>query len=90
MKDLDVTSDTLSRDELELPLADLGDLGALLAEPQTYPLAVSAEFASPILRLRAAMLQNDGLEESTAVVTATIRVESFQGMTGHFPRVHRI
>lgn len=89
MKDLDVPSDTLSRDELELSLADLGDLGALLPEPQTYPLAITDQFAAAILRLRAAMLQNDGLEEST-VVTAAIRIEPFQSMTGYFPRVHRI
>lgn len=57
VEDLYVPPDPLGRDELELPLAGLGGLRALLLEPRAYSTAVAAEPAAT-LRPWGAVLQN--------------------------------
>jgi len=49
---LHTSSNTLGRHELELPSADLRDLG-LFSQPQFYPLVIATELAAN----RAAMLR---------------------------------
>jgi hypothetical protein len=52
---LHASSGALGRHELELPLADLGDLGALFSQPQSYPPVIATELAAS----RAAVLQDE-------------------------------